>query len=73
MLSTFFLTNMRISSLIRFLYANDKFDDKKNHGILLSSINFVKGSQWFDGKLFYFLNTIFSQIIIIRILVNIKR
>ena len=33
------------------LYGSDKFDDKKNHNILMSTIKFIKDSQRFDENL----------------------
>ena len=33
------------------LYGNDKFDDKKNHRILMSTIKLIKDSQRFDENL----------------------
>ena len=33
------------------LYGSDKFDDKKNHNILMCTIRFIKGSQGFDENL----------------------
>ena len=33
------------------LYGSDKFDDKKNHNILMSTIKFIKDSQRFDKNL----------------------
>ena len=33
------------------LYGSDKFDDKKRHNILLSTIKFIKDSQRFDENL----------------------
>ena len=33
------------------LYGSDKFDDKKNHNILMCTIKFIKGSQRFDKNL----------------------
>ena len=30
------------------LYGSDKFDNKKNHNILMCTIKFIKGSQRFD-------------------------
>ena len=33
------------------LYGSDKFDDKKNYNILMSSIKFIKDSQGFDENL----------------------
>ena len=30
------------------LYGSDKFDDKKNHNILMSTIKFIKDSQRFS-------------------------
>ena len=33
------------------LYGGDKFDDKKNHNILISTIKFIKDSQRFDETL----------------------
>ena len=38
------------------LYGSDKFDDKKNHNILMYAIKFVKGSQRFDENLLYFVD-----------------
>ena len=31
--------------------SSDKFDDKKNHNILMSTIKFIKDSQRFDENL----------------------
>ena len=33
------------------LCSSDKFDDKKNHKILMSTIKFIKDSQRFDENL----------------------
>ena len=33
------------------LYGSDKFDDKENHNILMSTIKFIKNSQRFDENL----------------------
>ena len=33
------------------LYGSDKFDNKKNHNILMCTIKFIKGSQRFDENL----------------------
>ena len=33
------------------LYGNDKFDNKKNHNILMCTIKFIKGSQRSDENL----------------------
>ena len=33
------------------LYGRDKFDDKRNHNILMSTIKFIKDSQRFDENL----------------------
>ena len=33
------------------LYGSDKFDNKKNHNILMCTIKFIKGSQRFDKNL----------------------
>ena len=33
------------------LYGSDKFDDKKNHNILMSTIKSIKDSQRFDENL----------------------
>ena len=33
------------------LYGSDKFDDKKNHNILMSTIKFIKDTQRFDENL----------------------
>ena len=33
------------------LYGSDKFDDKKNHHILIFTIKFIKDSQRFDENL----------------------
>ena len=33
------------------LYGSDKFDDKKNHNILMSIIKFIKDSQRYDEHL----------------------
>ena len=33
------------------LYGSDKFDDKKNRNILMSTIKFIKDSQKFDENL----------------------
>ena len=33
------------------LYGSDKFDDKKNHNILMSTIKFIKYSERFDENL----------------------
>ena len=33
------------------LYDSDKFDDKKNYNILMSTIKFIKDSQRFDENL----------------------
>ena len=33
------------------LYGSDKFDDKKNYNILMSTIKFIKDSQRFDENL----------------------
>ena len=33
------------------LYGSDKFDDKKNHNILMCTIKFIKSSQRFDENL----------------------
>ena len=33
------------------LYGSDKFDGKKNHNILMSTIKFIKDSQRFDENL----------------------
>ena len=33
------------------LHGSDKFDDKKNHNILMCTIKFIKGSQRFDKNL----------------------
>ena len=33
------------------LYDSDKFDDKKNHNILMFTIKFIKDSQRFDENL----------------------
>ena len=46
-----FLYNL-ISTLI--LYGSDKFDDKKNHIILMCTIKFIKDSQRFDENMLYF-------------------
>ena len=32
------------------LYVSDKFDDKKNHNILMSTIKLIKVSQGFDDN-----------------------
>ena len=34
------------------LHGDDKFDDKKNKEILMSTIRFIKDSQRFDEQLF---------------------
>ena len=36
------------------LYGSDKFDDKKNHNILMSTIKFIKDSRRFDKNLLQF-------------------
>ena len=33
------------------LYGSDKFDNKKNHNILMCTIKFIKSSQRFDKNL----------------------
>ena len=33
------------------LYGSDKFDNKKNHNILMCTIKFIKGSQRFGKNL----------------------
>ena len=33
------------------LYGSDKFDDKKNHNILMFTIKFIKDSRRFDENL----------------------
>ena len=36
------------------LYGSDKFDDKKNHNILICSIKFIKASQRIDENVLNF-------------------
>ena len=45
------------------LYGSDKFDGKKNHNILMSTIKFIKDFQRFDKNLLQFF----------FIIVNVKR
>ena len=47
--SCFTLNENKFIDLI--LYGSDKFDDKKNHNILMSTIKFIKDSQRFDKNL----------------------
>ena len=43
------LNKNKLTDLI--LYGSDKFDDKKNHNMLMSTIKFIKDSQRFDENL----------------------
>ena len=45
-------SNLNDNKLIELLfYGNDKFNDKRNHCIIMSTIKFVRGSQRFAEQL----------------------
>ena len=44
------------------LYGSDKFDDKKNHNILMSTIKFIKDSKiWRKPAIIFFLVSMWSE------------
>ena len=48
--NSFFSTQNKNNFLDLILYVSDKFDDKKNHNILMCTIKLIKVSQGFENN-----------------------